>query len=141
MGFADVDHLQTLGMASPVLIAVAVVEHGNCFLVGQRPSDVVLGGLWEFPGGKVEAGETPRDAAMRECREETGLDVEVVSMYPEQVQKYRHGSVKLHFFACRPRDAQAIPLPPWRWIDRGALAALTFPEGNRRLLQILTTNS
>ncbi len=52
-------------------IAIAVVEHDGNFLIGLRPSGAVLGGLWEFPGGKVEPDETPEAAAARECLEET----------------------------------------------------------------------
>jgi mutator protein MutT len=58
---------------SRVEIAVAVVEHQGRFLIGKRPDDAALGGYWEFPGGKVEQGESPADAAIRECLEETGV--------------------------------------------------------------------
>jgi 8-oxo-dGTP diphosphatase len=50
-------------------IAVAVVEHDDRVLIGQRPPGVVLGGLWEFPGGKIFEGESAEEAAVRECRE------------------------------------------------------------------------
>src|SRR5437764_2006476 len=59
----------------PTPIAVAVVEKDGHFLVGQRPEGVSLAGLWEFPGGKIEPGESPEAAAVRECLEETGVDV------------------------------------------------------------------
>ena len=62
---------------SRTLIAIAIVEYDGLFLVGQRPPDVPLAGLWEFPGGKVQAGETPEAAAARECFEETGLTAQV----------------------------------------------------------------
>ena len=58
-------------------IAVAVVEHDGRFLVGLRPAGKPLAGFSEFPGGKVHSGETPAEAAERECREETGLSVVV----------------------------------------------------------------
>ena len=66
-----------MSAASPTPIAVAVVEHDGRYLVGQRPAHVPLGGFWEFPGGKVERGETPEAAAIRECLEETGLTVHI----------------------------------------------------------------
>lgn len=56
---------------SPQSIAIAVVQRGEQFLIGQRPLGVALAGLWEFPGGKVLPGESPEAAAVRECQEET----------------------------------------------------------------------
>lgn len=57
----------------PTPIAIAVVQHADQFLIGQRPAGLVLSGYWEFPGGKIQLGETPEAAAVRECLEETGL--------------------------------------------------------------------
>src|SRR6516225_9161577 len=57
------------------LVIAAVIERSGRFLVCQRPSDKPHGALWEFPGGKVEPGETIRDAAQRELKEELGLKV------------------------------------------------------------------
>ena len=121
----------------PTQIAIAVVEDADRFLVGQRPSDVPLGGLWEFPGGKVEPGETPEAAAMRECLEETGLKVLVTAAYRDHTQKYDHGQVQLHFFACQPADAKRDLNEPYRWVPRADLANLEFPAGNRFLLKQL----
>ena len=89
-----------MARASSKIIAVAVVRHGDCFLAGLRPEGVPLAGFWEFPGGKVEPLETPADAAVRECREEAGLDVRVVGEYPPVDFDYPHGSLHLRFFAC-----------------------------------------
>ena len=119
------------------LIAIAVVEHEGRFLIGPRPEGAALAGMWEFPGGKVEPGETAEAAAIRECREETGLEAEVVGEYPSHVHAYDHGAVHLRFFACRPRDPQPSPQPPFRWVSRESLADHPFPEGNRHLLELL----
>lgn len=121
------------------LIAIAVVEHAGRFLIGQRPAGTALAGLWEFPGGKVEPGENPADAAVRECREETGLEVEVVGEYPPQIHTYPHGTVHLRFFACRPRDPACPPQAPFRWTAREDLITHEFPAGNRQLLERLTS--
>ena len=119
------------------LIAIAVVEQENQFLIGQRPPNVPLAGLWEFPGGKVKAGESPQEAAVRECREETGLEVQVAGEYPEHVQQYEHDRVRLRFFRCIPDSSLAIPAPPFRWVAQQQLLDYPFPEGNRRLLGLL----
>src|SRR5262245_8496491 len=101
------------------LIAIAVVEQEGRFLIGQRPAGIPLAGLWEFPGGKIEQGEKPEAAAVRECLEETGLVVEPLFRYPEHVQEYEHDRVQLFFIACRIRPGSACePKAPFRWVAR-----------------------
>lgn len=119
------------------LIAIAVVEQEGRFLIGQRPEGVPLAGLWEFPGGKVEAGESPEQAAIRECREEAGIEVRVTGEYPEHVQQYDHGQVRLRFFRCIPTRGDVIPEPPFHWVAQQQLSNYAFPEGNRQLLALL----
>ena len=122
----------------PTPIAIAVVEHEGRFLIGQRPAGVPLAGLWEFPGGKIQPGETPEAAAVRECLEETGLAVEPLFRYPDHIEHYDHGQVTLHFIACRLVDpAQAVAEPPFHWVSRLELADFAFPSGNAGLLKIL----
>ncbi|QDU31944.1 8-oxo-dGTP diphosphatase [Anatilimnocola aggregata] len=118
-------------------IAIAVVEHQDRFLIGQRPAGVALAGLWEFPGGKMHATETPEQAAVRECLEETGLVVAAKFRYPDRAHVYAHDAVQLHFVACEPSDPSAVPLAPFRWIARQELSNFEFPAGNRELLAIL----
>jgi 8-oxo-dGTP diphosphatase len=125
-------------MATPTPIAIAVVEHEGRFLIGQRPPGVPLAGLWEFPGGKIEIGETPEQAAVRECLEETGVQVESLFRYPEQTQDYSHGSVHLIFVACRPTAAASdMPRMPFQWVPQSDLRRYEFPLGNRGLLHLL----
>jgi 8-oxo-dGTP diphosphatase len=118
----------------PTPIAIAVVEHAGSFLIGQRPPNVPLAGYWEFPGGKVEPGETPAEAAARECLEETGLLVTVGDVYPDVVHQYDHDRLRLHFFACRLQPASGDPRPPFRWVPRVELARYQFPPANAGLL-------
>lgn len=121
----------------PTLIAIAVVEHRGRFLVGIRPPEADLGGFSEFPGGKVEAGELPAHAAVRECLEETGLEVEVDGEFPEHVHQYDHAQVWLMFFHCRLKQSDERPQVPFRWFDRDELRTLRFPAGNNSLLALL----
>ncbi|HUY36667.1 MAG TPA: (deoxy)nucleoside triphosphate pyrophosphohydrolase [Pirellulales bacterium] len=121
----------------PTRIAVAVVEHEGRFLIGPRPAGIPLAGLWEFPGGKVEFGETAAQAAARECQEETGLSIEVGASYPAVVHPYDHGRLALEFFACRPLDPQQPPLPPFRWVALDELAKYPFPAANAGLIEFL----
>jgi mutator protein MutT len=131
--FGPADHL------TQQQIAVAVVEHGGRFVVGLRPVGKPLAGLSEFPGGKVHPGETPAEAAERECREETGLSIIVGDPYPVVASDYPHGRLTLHFFRCTLAEpiVNATLIEPFRWVGREELARLEFPEANRSLLEAL----
>ncbi len=122
----------------PTPIAIAVVEQDGRFLIGQRPPGVALAGLWEFPGGKIEPGETPEAGAVRECLEETGLVVEPLFRYPEREHAYAHDRVQLMFIACRlASDALDPPREPFRWVERAKLCEYEFPVANAELLRAL----
>jgi mutator protein MutT len=127
--------------SQPVPIAVAVVEHAGRVLIGQRPAAGPLGGLWEFPGGKVELGETPQEAAVRECREETGLAVRVGDPLLEVVHAHEHGQVRLHFFSATAVDPAQPPRGPFRWVARIDLPGYAFPPANAKLLELLLARS
>lgn len=118
-------------------ISVAVVEREGQVLIGRRPDGADLSGLWEFPGGKVQPGETLADAACRECREETGLDVRVVHAYPEVLHNYPHGRLRISFFRCALVDDRAEPRPPFRWVAVNSLGQYQFPTANASLLAML----
>ncbi len=98
--------------SKPVAIAVAVVRHEGQVLIGQRPPGDELGGLWEFPGGKVHPHETPQHAAARECLEETGLTIRVHRMETDVTHGYEFGVVQIRFFAAEPVDPQQTPTAP-----------------------------
>ncbi len=130
-------------------IAVGVVEDGvGRVLIQRRPEDAMLGGLWEFPGGKVEPGETPAEACRREIREELGLAVEVGAPVARIAHAYSHFRITLHAFRCRL--AEEAPVPggvvrepvhhagqPVRWVAVAALDDHAFPRANRRLIEAL----
>jgi 8-oxo-dGTP diphosphatase len=125
----------------PTPIAIAVVEHEGRFLIGQRPAGAALAGYWEFPGGKIEQGETPEAAAVRECLEETGLVVEALFRYPTQIEEYEHGSVELYFVGCKVLTQEFTkPRGPFSWVARQQLDDYPFPAGNLTVLQQLATN-
>jgi 8-oxo-dGTP diphosphatase len=119
-------------------IAIAVVEWDGKYLVGKRPAGATLEGFSEFPGGKIESGEPPDAAAVRECREETGLLVDVSRLLLVHEQYYQHAQLRLHFFSCRPMTIPPATLTePWRWVSTPELLQLTFPPANQPLLESL----
>lgn len=124
--------------SQPIEIAIAVVSRDGQYLIGLREQGVALAGYWEFPGGKVQAGETPEEAATRECLEETGLEVRVTGSYPSTSYKYAHRSVHLSFFACAA-CGQRRPLPErFRWEPASELSNYRFPPANAALLELLS---
>ena len=119
----------------PNLIAVAVVRRNDHFLIGQRPAGAVLAGLWEFPGGKLEEGESLEEAAIRECAEETSLRIRVLEELLVEEISYDHGDLKLHFFLCEPLDKDQLPRSPFQWVARRNLASYKFPAANQAVLE------
>jgi mutator protein MutT len=115
-------------------IAIAVVRHGDSYLIGQRGVDVSLPGLWEFPGGKVRADELPADAAVRECFEETGLEVQVLELLSECEHTYPHGRLRLHFFLCAAIGAVAVAHQRFQWVAASQLPQYEFPAANRQII-------
>lgn len=120
-------------------IAIGVCSKGGRVLVSRRKEDAMLGGLWEFPGGKIRAGESPERAVAREFEEEIGIRVKVGPKLVTVPHKYSHFSVNLHTYLCshvsgRPR---AIDCAEVKWVDRGRLRELAFPTANRRILEAL----
>jgi 8-oxo-dGTP diphosphatase len=122
-------------------VAVSVVERDGAFLIGPRPEGVPLAGLWEFPGGKLREGETADVAAVRECREETGLAVEAIGHYSTVVEQYAHGLVEITFVACRSRGVLAAARPPFRWVAAAELASYSFPSANAALIRQLVAGA
>ncbi|MDD4912715.1 MAG: Nudix family hydrolase [Sideroxydans sp.] len=82
-----------------VEVAAAVLQRPDgSFLLAQRPADKIWAGYWEFPGGKLEQGESARDALVRELREELGVEVHTAYPWLMRVFTYPHATVRLHFF-------------------------------------------
>ena len=119
---------------SATSIAIAVVRHRDRYLIGRRGTQGPLPGLWEFPGGKVRSGETPADAAVRECREETGLEVAARRLLSEVTHTYPHGQLRLFFFECELRDEPTPPSGSFRWVPAAELASYEFPAANRAII-------
>ncbi len=117
--------------ASVTRVAIAVVESAGEFLVGVRGPGAPLAGFHEFPGGKLNHDESPEEGAVRECREETGLEVSPAGVIEHLVHDYPHGRVELWFILCRTAVGDRPPaLGRFEWTSRDELSALKFPEAN-----------
>jgi A/G-specific adenine glycosylase len=117
-------------------VAVGVVENGDRILVTRRKPEGLLGGLWEFPGGKIEEGESAADACAREVREETGLDVEVVGHVVRVSHGYTHFKAELDVFRCRYRGGDVVLDGPvdYRWIRLAEIHDLPIPGASHKIL-------
>ena len=128
-------------MNNPLTIAIALILHPikNTVLIAQRKADAHLGGLWEFPGGKCSPDETPEQCALREVREETGLEVTVLEAWSPITHAYPERTVMLHPFLCRALTENAQPLGSRRiiWTPVSELDMYPFPEANAPLLERL----
>lgn len=106
----------------------------------RRPGEIVLGGSWEFPGGKIETGETPQQAVMREILEEVGIHVQPVASLTTVEHTYDHAHVHLHPWLCRHVSAEPknLQVSDHQWVTIDKLAAITFPPANGPILDALT---
>jgi len=113
-------------------------ERGQ-LLIAQRPLDGLLGGLWEFPGGKQEAGETLSACLQRELREELGIEVEVGELFTVVHHGFTHFTVRLHAFTCRVTGGQpqALQVRDWAWVFPDGLDAYPFGKADRQIIAAL----
>jgi len=124
------------------VVAGLIFRNGR-LLITQRPPGAHLGGLWEFPGGKCEPGESDEQALKRELLEELGVAVEVGALLETVTHRYPAKTVRIRFHLCRLRSGEPSPLgcPDLRWVTRTELAGYDFPEADERLLDRLKGES
>lgn len=120
-------------------ISVGVVEKNGRLLITRRSPDGMLGGLWEFPGGKVKEGETPEAACRREIREEVNLVVTVEHHLTRVRHAYSHFKILLDVFRCRYLSGRVHRRGPvaHRWVTLRQLDRYPFPGANRKFLHLL----
>jgi 8-oxo-dGTP diphosphatase len=122
-----------------VEVVAAVIERDGRILIARRPAALHLGGLWEFPGGKLKEGESAREALEREIREELGADVTVDSLLETVDWAYPEKRVRLSFFRCsitgepRPLEGQEIA-----WVAAQELCRYEFPAADAALVERLS---
>ncbi|MEK6603360.1 MAG: 8-oxo-dGTP diphosphatase MutT [Nitrospirota bacterium] len=125
--------------AAPIQVAAALIIREGRYLITQRRADVHLGGLWEFPGGKRESGESLEDCLRRELREELGIEISHPVLFRVIRHDYPEKSVELHFFKCA--IASGLPRPlgceDLRWVAPEELDQFPLPPADQPLVEAL----
>ncbi len=108
-------------------------------LIAQRPLDGLLGGLWEFPGGKQEPGETLADCLRRELREELAIEVEVGESFAVVHHGFTHFRITLHAFTCAyvSGEPQTLGVRAWAWVTPDDLDTYSFGKADRQIIDAL----
>lgn len=121
-------------------IAVAVVRRRARILIGKRPLEGLLGGLWEFPGGKIEPGETPEAAAARELREEMCIEAVIGRPLAVVPHAFSHFRITLHAFEAvwTAGEPCGRAVSEWKWVRPDQLSDYAFPAANRPILEQLS---
>ena len=120
----------------PTRVGIGLIRRGDCFLIRRRLEGQAMAGYWEFPGGKVEADESPEHATTRECLEETGLPVTIERLRSILTHRYPHAWVELYYYDCALTQPDE-PRHGFAWIKASDLPSLTFPEANAPILMEL----
>lgn len=127
-------------MTKPILLvaAAALVDSDNRVLLSKRPEGKQLAGLWEFPGGKVDTGETPEEALIRELEEELGIEVCDTCLAPFTFAShpYREFHLLMPLFLCRNWDGDIIPREGQEiaWVRAKRLADYPMPPADAPLV-------
>ena len=124
-----------------LVVACALVDGDGRVLVAERPAGKNMAGLWEFPGGKVETGETPEAALIRELKEELSIDVTAACLAPLSFASHAYDDFHLlmPLYVCRKWDGQIAPLEGQntQWLRPRDLFDLPMPPADKPLIAAL----
>jgi A/G-specific adenine glycosylase len=120
-------------------VTAAVIRNKGKILITQRPEKGLLGGLWEFPGGKKEPGESLEQCLKREIQEELNIDIKVGERFIQVRHAYTHFRITLHCFFCRKLKGKILPIgvTDFLWVYPEELDRFPFPRADQRVINFL----
>jgi A/G-specific adenine glycosylase len=123
----------------PLVVAIALIEREGRYLITKRLPEDSFGGLWEFPGGKLDPGEKLEGCLAREIREELGVEVTVGTPVQTVEYKYTTRLLRFHCFACTIREGEPRPIEcsEIRWVTAAELDGFTFPPASGPIIKKL----
>ena len=130
---------ETDSLASKQIGVAVIRDDRDLILIDRRLAKGLLGGFWEFPGGKIEGNETVQECIKREILEEIGIDIAVDSHLITIDHTYSHFRVNLQVYNCRylSGEARAIECEEIRWVTIEELDNYTFPAANQEIIRAL----
>lgn len=122
-----------------LVVCAAVIEREDKILIAQREEGDRAEFKWEFPGGKIEEGESPEECIVREIREELDMDIEVVELFDVIYHKYPEKNILLIVYKCNHRNGlpKALECNDFTWINREELVRYNFTNADRKIVEKL----
>ena len=128
--------------SSPTAVVAGIIKQNGKYLITKRFENSHLGGMWEFPGGKIMTGESDLTALKRELKEELGIDCDVGNLVYETTYHYPDISINIRFYECELLSGTPKPLEcaEVKWIKRSELSQHEFPPSDIKLIEMLSTD-
>ncbi len=122
-----------------IIVCAAIANKENKILLARRKAGKILGGLWEFPGGKLEHGEELEAALKRELREELSIDVAITELALIKPYRYDHGAVLILFYLAdfRGGEIKLVDHDDVRWLDVNEITKFKLLPANEEMIAIL----
>jgi len=124
-------------------IAVGIIWKENKILISKRHSNMMLGGLWEFPGGKIKEHETPENCVKREIKEELDIRVSVGNKIQTIKHAYTHFTIELTAYHCQYErgEPKNVDCADFKWINKNEIRSLPFPKANHKIFNKIPENN
>ena len=122
-----------------IVVSLALINDADEILLSKRPENKHLGGFWEFPGGKVETGEIPKIALIREIKEELNIEINIKNKLGEENYQDDKINVKLHYFICSHAKGKIIlnEHENSAWVTKNDFKNYNFAEGDSDIINLL----